>query len=233
MNKTLLMAGLALVGTSLVAGAQTKAMVKKAAMMAAPPSKAADVAPLASAIGANFDRLFVIHASMSNLNEVVLGRLAMTHTRNPGVLAVARTTMTEHAAAELDLEADARSQGFPVSKNPGVVNKAFGEKLATMRGAAFDKMYMAAQTAGHEAAITLVQHEIENGKNSRIKSYAQHKLPGILGHTSMIYVVAGKVGAPGVELRPLAVKQAAASVAAQKMRGMMGMKMASGKMGKM
>jgi len=230
MNKSLLMAGLALVGTSLAAGAQTREAIKKAAMMAPPPSKTADVAPLQRAIRANFDRLFVIHASMGNLNEVALGRLAMTHTRTPGVLAVAKMTLTEHGAAELDLESAARSQGYPVSKDPGVVNKAFAQKLATMRGASFDKMYMAAQTAGHEATITLVEHEIENGKNARIKSYATNKLPGILGHTSMIYVVAGKVGAPGSELRPLAVKQAAAGVAAQKMKGM---KMAMGKMGKM
>jgi len=230
MNKSLLMAGLALVGTSLVAGAQTRQTIKKAAMMAPPPSKTADVAPLKSALAANLDRIFVIHATMGNLNEVSLGRLAMTHSRNSSVLAVAKMTMSEHGAAELDLESAARSQGYPVSKDPGVVNKAFAQKLATMRGSSFDKMYMAAQTAGHEATITLVEHEIEHGNNARIKAYATNKLPGILGHTSMIYVAAGKVGAPGVELRPLAVKQAAAGVASQKM---MGMKMAMGKMGKM
>ncbi len=205
------MASLALVGTSVVAQAQ--------------PMNTADVTPLQSAIAANFDRLYAIHATMTNLNEVALGKLAMTHTRNKDVLMIAKMTMTEHGAAQRDLSAAARSQGFALPGDPGPVNKAFGQKLATMRGAAFDKMYMAAQTAGHEAAITLTAHEVEHGQNARIKAYAQNKLPGIIGHTSMIYTVAGKVGAPGSNLRPAAVKKAAMGVAMQKMQGMKSMKM--------
>ncbi len=224
------MAGLALAAGTLGAQAQSKKEVKKAAMMAPPPMKSADIAPLVAAIDANFDRLFVIHATMGNLSEVALGKLAMTHTKNKDVLAVAKMTMTEHAAAQLDLAAAARSQGYALPKDPGPVNKAFAQKLATMRGSAFDKMYMAAQTGGHEATITLVMHEIEHGKNARVKAYATNKLPGIIGHTSMIYACAANVGAPGIELRPAAIKQAAMGVAMQKMKAM---KMAAKPMGKM
>lgn len=231
MNKAILVAGLAFAAGTVSAQAQTKTEVKKAAMMAPPPTKSADIAPLVAAIDANFDRLYAIHSTMGNLSEVALGKLAMTHSRNKNVLAVAKMTMTEHGAAQLDLAAAAKSQGYALPKDPGPVNKAFAQKLATMRGAAFDKMYMAAQTGGHEATITLTMHEIEHGKNSRIKAYAQNKLPGIVGHTSMIYTVAAQVGAPGSELRPAAIEQAAMGVAMQKMKGM---KMMTAKpMGKM
>lgn len=219
MKKLLLMSGLAL--------------ACGAAHAAPAPMKTADVTPLKNAIMANFDRLYVIHATMTNLNEVALGKLAMTHTKNPDVLMVAKMTMTEHAAAQRDLAAAAKASGYPIPNDPGVVNKAFAQKLATMRGASFDKMYIAAQVAGHETAITLTSHEIENGQNGRIKGYATNKLPGILGHTSMIYTVAGKVDAPGTELRPKAIKQAAMGVAMQKMDAMKGMKAAPKKMGKM
>ncbi len=229
------MAGLALVGTGMAAQAQSKKTVAKAAAMAPPPMKTADISPLVSAISANFDRLYAIHSTMGNLNEVALGKLAMTHSRNKNVLMVAKMTMTDHAAAQRDLDAAARAQGIALPKDPGPVNKAFAQKLATLRGPAFDKMYMAAQTAGHEATITLTMHEIEHGKNSRIQSYAQNKLPGIVGHTSMIYTVASQVGAPGSELRPAAIKQAAMGVAMQKVQGMKAMSTSksSGKMGKM
>lgn len=206
MKKAILVAGLALANCGMQAYAQ--------------PMKTADVAPLSSALAANFDRLFAIHATMGNLNEVALGKLAMTHTKNPDVLAVAKMTMKEHGDAQKDLAAAAKASGYALPSDPGPVNKAFAEKLATMRGAAFDKMYMAAQVGGHEQTITLVQHEIMSGKNSRIKAYAQNKLPGIIGHASMIYTVAGKVKAPGSELRPAPVKQAAMNVAMQKMQGM-------------
>ncbi len=208
--KKLLMTGLAL---SLVAGAHAKPMK----MMAPMPSTPEQVAPLKNAVAANYDRLYTLAASATNLNEVALGKLAMTHTRNPDVLAIAKMTLTEHGAAERDLAAAARAEGFPLSPDPGPVNKAFGEKLATLRGAAFDKMYLAAQVAGHETAITLTTHEVETGQNARIKAYASNKLPGIIGHTSMIYTCAAKFGAPGSNLRPAAVKKAAMEVAMKKM----------------
>lgn len=229
MKNLLMMAG-ATLACGAVAFAQPKPNVAKAAKMAPPPMKTANVAPLASAIGANFDRLFVIHNTMGNLNEVTLGQLALSRSRNAGVRAVAKMTMAEHGAAQRDLAAAARSQGYPLPPDPGPVNKAFARHLAGLRGAAFDREYMAAQVAGHEATITLVQHEIEHGKNPRVKAYAQNKLPGILGHTAMIYTVAAQVGAPGTNLRPAAIKQAAAQAAMEKMDGM---KMGKMKMGKM
>ncbi len=191
-----------------------------AAQAAPKPMKTADVGPLKAQIGANFDRLFAIHATMGNLNEVALGKLAMSRSKNPDVLAVAKMTMTEHGAAQRDLNAAARASGYALPKDPGPVNKAFAKELSRMRGSAFDKMYMAAQVGGHEATITLVSHEIEVGKNPRIKAYAQNKLPGILGHTGMIYTVAAKVKAPGTDLRPAPLKKAAMGVAMQKMDAM-------------
>ena len=221
MKKLLMMTGLAL-SCGLAAHAAPKMMNTKMMPM---PSTPAEVAPLKDALAANLDRLFVIHATMGNLNEVALGKMAMTHSKNPDVLAVAKMTMKEHGMAQMDLAAAARSQGYPLPADPGPVNKAFGEKLSTMRGAAFDKMYMAAQVGGHEQTIVLVEHEIEHGSNPRIKAYASNKLPGILGHASMIYTVAGKINAPGSSIRPAPVKKAAMGVAMQKMQAM--------KMGKM
>ncbi len=208
MKKLLLMAGL-----SLACGAAAHAAP-------AVPMQTADITPLKNAVAANFDRLYAIHATMTNLNEVALGKLALSRSKNPDVRMVAKMTMTEHGAAQKDLAAAAKASGYPIPSDPGPVNKAFAEKLATMRGAAFDKMYIAAQVGGHEAAITLTMHEIEHGRNARVKAYATNKLPGIIGHTSMIYTVAGKINAPGTALRPAPVKKAAMGVAMQKMQAM-------------
>ncbi|MBW3636821.1 MAG: DUF4142 domain-containing protein [Armatimonadetes bacterium] len=168
-----------------------------------------DPAPLNAAITANFDRIFMIHAAQTNMAEVMMGSLALRRSNNPGVRMIARTTMRDHARAQRDLASHFRAMDAPLPPNPGPIHTAVYEKLSRLRGAAFDKAYMAVQVGAHEGSVTLYAHEIENGRNATAKAHAQNKLPHILGHTAMIYDVARRVGAPGVNLRPPAVVQAA------------------------
>ncbi len=171
-----------------------------------------DMAPnmkLKAEIGANFDRLFMIHAAMGNMAEVMLGNLALKKSRNAGVRMVAMTTVKGHGAAQKDLAQNFRALALPMPKNPGPANVALFQKLSRMSGPAFDKMYMAQQVGAHEATITLFEHEIMNGKVPAAKMHAMNKLPGILMHTAMIYDTAVKVKAPGIELRPRPIIEAA------------------------
>ena len=200
MKKAILLAGLALAACSTGAHAQMKMPT------------ANDVAPLKNAIGANFDKLFVLHASMGNKAEVALGKLAMTRTKNADVLMVAKTTVAGHSKADAELTKIAKGLGYPVPKDAGVANMATYKMLSGLSGAAFDKAYLAVLVGGHEQTTVLLQHEVEHGKVASLKTFASKILLDVLGHTSMIYDVAGKVKAPGSELRPAAVKQAAKTV---------------------
>lgn len=169
-----------------------------------------DPEPIKAAITANFDRIFMIHAAQTNMAEVMMGKLALRKTKNADVRMIARTTMMDHGKAQRDLASHFRAMNVPMPPDPGMANKAVYEKLSTLRGRAFDKAYMAVQVGAHENSVTLFSHEVmHGGGNSIAKMHAQNKLPGILGHTAMIYEVAKKVGAPGVNLRPPAVIQAA------------------------
>lgn len=213
MKKAILLAGLALAACGTGAHAQMKM----------PTS--ADVAPLKNAIGANFDKLFVLHLSMGNKAEVALGTLAMTHTKNPDVLMVAKTTVAGHSKADAQLTKIANTLGYPVPKDAGVANMATYKMLSGLSGDAFDKAYLSVLVGGHEETTVLLQHEVEHGKVAPLKTFASKTLLDVLGHTSMIYDTAGKVKAPGSELRPAAVKKAAMTVHMKVMPSM--------KMGKM
>lgn len=180
----------------------------QAQMMGDAGDKAAAM-ELKTQIDANFDRLFMIHAAMGNMAEVMMGQLALKKSNNADVRMVARTTIAGHSAAQRDLAKHFRTLGIPMPTNPGPANVALHQKLSRMSGRPFDKMYMAQQVGAHEATITLFAHEIENGKNETAKMHAMNKLPDILMHTAMIYATAEKVGAPGVSLRPPAVREAA------------------------
>ena len=183
-----------------------------------------------SALNNNLDKLFMVHAYQGNLGEVKLGKLAEMRAKDPMVKMVAQTIVMEHGMANRDLLGHFKAMGMPVPKDAGIANDALYEKMTTLHGSAFDKAYISAQVGGHEDAVVLYSHEVQNGKNATAKSYAANKLQGILGHTAMLYETAAKIGAPGVNLRPAPVK-AAAPAAAKEHEEMMKMKME--KMGKM
>lgn len=166
-----------------------------------------------SALNNNLDKLFMVHAYQGNLGEIKLGKLAMQRAKDPAVKDVAKTIVFEHSVANRDLGGHFRDMNMPVPPNAGVAADAVYEKMSKLRGSAFDKAYIAAQVAGHEAAVVLYSHEVDAGKNATAKAYAKNKLPGIIGHTAMLYDAAAKVGAPGTNLRPSAVKQEAPAAA--------------------
>ena len=166
-----------------------------------------------SALNNNLDKLFMVHAYQGNLGEVKLGKLAEMRAQDPSVKMVAKTIVMEHGMANRDLLGHFKEMGVPVPKDAGIANAALYEKMKTLHGAAFDKAYISAQAGAHEAAIVLYSHEVDSGKNATAKAYATNKLPSILGHTAMIYQAAKKVGAPGLNLRPAPVKQAAPAAA--------------------
>ena len=176
----------------------------------------------------NLDKLFMVHAYQGNLGEVKLGKLAEMRAKNPMVKMVAQTIVMEHGIANRDLLGHFKELGLPVPKDAGIANAAVYEKMSKLYGSAFDKAYIAVQAGGHEDAIVLYSHEVDSGKNATAKAYAKNKLPGILGHTAMIYQAAKAVNAPGLNLRPAPVKEAAPA-AAKEHEEMMKMKM----MGKM
>ena len=166
-----------------------------------------------SALDNNLDKLFMVHAYQGNLGEIKLGKLAEQRAKDPMVKMVAQTIVKEHGIANRDLKGHFQEMGVPLPKDAGIANAALYEKMTKLHGAAFDKAYIAAMAGGHEAAIVLYSHEVDSGKNATAKAYASNKLPTILGHTAMIYQAAAKVGAPGVNLRPAPVKQAAPAAA--------------------
>ena len=164
-------------------------------------------------LNSNLDKLFIVHAYQGNLGEVKLGKLAEMRAKDPMVKMVAQTIVKEHGMANRDLLGHFKTLGVPVPKDAGIANAAIYEKMSKLSGSAFDKAYIAVQADAHEAAIVMYSHEVDAGKNATVKTYAANKLPGILGHTAMIYQAGAKVGAPGLNLRPAPVKQAAPAAA--------------------
>ena len=166
-----------------------------------------------SELNQNLDKLFMVHSYQGNMAEVMLGKLALQRASDPMVKMVAQTIIKDHGTANRDLLGHFKAMNMTVPADAGIANKAVYDKMKTLRGAAFDKAYIGAQVGAHEATVVLFSHEVQNGKNETIKQYAMNKLPGIIGHTAVLYDTAAKVGAPGLNLRPAPVKEQAMEAA--------------------
>ncbi|RYG57744.1 DUF4142 domain-containing protein [bacterium] len=177
---------------------------------------AGDPMAMKATVDANFDKLFMLHAAQGNMAEVMTGKLALQKSKNPAVRNVATTIIKGHGDAQKILLTHFKHLNLTPPKDPGVANKATYAMLSKLNGAAFDKAFMASQVDAHEATITLFEHEIENGKIGMVKAHAVNTLPGIFMHTAMIYDAAVMVKAPGIDLRPKAIRDAAKGAAMMK-----------------
>ena len=91
-----------------------------------------------AAAAAPFDDLFVRSELQGSAYELALARLAEARATRPEVHAYAATLVNDHEAYGGALRELAQSKGIPVPPGMGAGNKQRLERLAGLRGAAFD-----------------------------------------------------------------------------------------------
>lgn len=70
-----------------------------------------------------------------------------------------------------------RSEKDRAADIPGMVDKATIDKLRSVRGPAFDTLWLQTMLAHYRGAITMAQNEIQNGESPEAISIAQSLLP--------------------------------------------------------
>lgn len=141
------------------------------------------------------DKLFVTKVGQGNIAEVQSSRIALTHTTNPNVLMVARRLIKDHTTAQADLKQTEGKLGVSVPSDTDPMHKAKARQLMSLRGAAFDKAYMAGQVKDHDKTVALFKYELVKGTDSNTRGFAAKYLPGIQDHTIMIHNVASNINA--------------------------------------
>lgn len=171
-------------------------------------------AQLQQVMAANFDRLFMLKAAQGNAAEVMTSQLALQKSKNPRVRQLAQMLVMEHGTAQRELLPLLTAKALPTPRQPGTMQIATFQMLSKLKGNNFDQQYMAAQVEAHEAAIALYQNELAMGTDEAARAYATKYLPHILGHTALIYAVAGEVKAPGSAERMTALRTDMATMTA-------------------
>ncbi len=140
------------------------------------------------------DKLFAVKAAQGGIAEVKTSQLAVRKTHNRQVMMVARRMIKEHSAANAELKTVAQDKGMTLPSDTDPKHKAALAKLSRLRGAAFDKAYMAGQEKDHAATVKLFENEIATGQDKDVTALASKNLPTIEDHTRMIFQVGSNLG---------------------------------------
>jgi len=144
----------------------------------------------------DMDKTFLRTVGYGNASEVASGKMALQKSQNADVRMVAETLVKEHGEAQMALIAVGKNVNFAVPEVPDAKHKKAAANMERMSGAAFNKAFIKAQIADHQATIALFEKTIAANGNPEVKAFAEKYLPAIKEHTKMIYQAATSLGIP-------------------------------------
>ena len=133
-------------------------------------------------------RYFIIQASIGNLQEVAIGRLAAEQASSPDVKAFARRMVADHSKAEAQLMQLIRARGFqipPEATDPPVEDLM----LKNTPAKDFDRVYVHMMAPGHRETVSMFENYALSGKDPDVRAYAQQTLPVLKEHLVAITAI--------------------------------------------
>jgi putative membrane protein len=139
----------------------------------------------ASAAPSSADTDFVMKAGQAGMAEVAAGRMAEKQGQSAATKAFGKRMVTDHTKAGDELKRAAEKSGAKMPTTMSDEQKQAGEKLAGLRGDAFDKAYAEQMVKDHEDAVALFQKESTSGSDSDLRTFAGKTLPTLQEHLKM------------------------------------------------
>jgi len=143
------------------------------------------------------DAMFIRTAAMDGMAEVEHGRLAGQNATNDEVKQFAQRMVDDHGKAGDELKGLASGKNVTLPTELDAKHKAMQDKLSKMKGAAFDRAYMAHMVTAHQQAVALVQREASGGRDPEAKAWAAKILPTLQEHLKIARGVNAKVTGSG------------------------------------
>lgn len=128
------------------------------------------------------DREFVMKASMGNTAEIDAGEMAAEKSVEPGIQDYGQMMVTDHSTALSDLKGIANDLALYAPDSLDAEHVALKAQLQSLGGREFDSVYIHSQVMDHEKTIQLFQNQVNNGRNNRLKDYANGLLPHLNHH---------------------------------------------------
>lgn len=132
------------------------------------------------------DTAFAMKAARGGMAEVQLGKLASEKGGSAEVKAFGQQMVEDHSKANDQLKAIAQQENMTLPTNMDAKDQALYNKLQTMSGSQFDKVYVKNMVKDHEKDIKEFKKEADKGRNAQLKNFASSTLPILQGHLDKI-----------------------------------------------
>jgi putative membrane protein len=132
------------------------------------------------------DIRFAKEAAMINMAEVKLGGLAVDRGSSAFVKKFGQMMQHDHTAAQNELKQLAADNKITLPTKLDAKHQAVYNKLARLKGAAFDRAYKAEMMKGHKEALNKFRLEAKNGQDAEIKAYAARNAPIVQTHLQIL-----------------------------------------------
>jgi putative membrane protein len=139
------------------------------------------------------DASFYKKAAEGGLFEVDAGNQAQTKANDQRVKDFGNMLVTDHTAANQQLQSLAASKGITLPTSASVGQMAEKAKLDVLTGDTYDKSFLRGQIKAHQQTIALFQKEIGSGQDADAKAFATSTLPTLKKHLKQARALA----APG------------------------------------
>ena len=126
--------------------------------------------------------------------EVALARLALKNSQNPQVKEFANMMIRDHTAANEQLEKIIAAENIRLSNKPDDKVTDMEQKLATLKGADFDRAYAKHMVEDHQDAVDLFEDYSKDGENAKLKEFAAKTLPTLREHLAKAKMLEEKMG---------------------------------------
>jgi len=124
-------------------------------------------------------------ACQGGMAEVKLGELAGKNAKDPEVKKFGQMMVTEHGAANKELEELAKKKNVTLPTDVGSHQSTY-DKLSKMTGADFDKAYVDDMVSDHETDLKDFEKQAENSSDPDVKAYAAKGAQMIKKHLEAI-----------------------------------------------
>jgi putative membrane protein len=130
---------------------------------------------------------FANTAAASDAFEISSSQLARTSAHAPAVKSFANRMIEAHTASTSQLKAAAAAAKPAITPNPALSadQQQMLDGLKGKTGADFDKAYVQAQVAGHQATLDALRNYSANGDVPQLKALATKMIPTVTAHLNM------------------------------------------------
>ena len=139
------------------------------------------------------DEHFVKDVAIGGMAEVQLGKLATEKAASADVKKFGQRMVDDHGKANDELKGLASKKNVTLPTEMDAKHMAMQNKLAKMKGAEFDRAYIAHMVSSHAQAVALFQKESKSGTDADVKAWAAKTLPTVQEHQKMAQSINAKL----------------------------------------